>query len=358
MRDWTNTTDYDGEEKADTPIREHALARHARSRALFGAPVTILIMPLAFSTMFNWFGWIGSIASALGWRLSIAVLLVASGQRLFQCRRSAALSALAATISLVPLLALSPRADFLSESPTERGLRLRIVLANVHSLNTKPDDAMAALIESDADVIVLSEPPPAIMHSLRPNEPLASVFPHIVRTRPVEGQHPWVVVASKHHLESLDGSGSGINPVMISIDEKRIGLIATRLISPRSPARQAEAWNQAGAVVQISESMYASELPFIIAGDLNATPTSHLSRSLASATKTRRGKPRFSGGGTWPTGLPAILRFPIDDAFVSSEWRIEQWTVLDIPGSDHRGILIDLFLPASVQANDPSKTGD
>ena len=88
------------------------------------------------------------------------------------------------------------------------------------------------------------------------------------------------------------------------------------------------------------------DIPRALLGDYNATPTWPLYKTLArrmhdAASLAPGGDP----GNTWPVipGLPGGL-FRIDHCLVSGLDCAEVESIL-IPGSDHRGLLVDLHLP-------------
>ena len=305
------------------------------------ATVTVTLLALAANA--DWFGWAGELVSTMGWRLSALGLLISGVQLLAHHPRHALVTFTASCLALGPTLAMSPRAPS-GASPTN-SVSLRLLVANVHALNDIPDHLVSMLAESNADVLVLTEPPPTVMRALRPDGTLAQNYPYVLRSKPDRGTHAWLVVASRLPLTQAPGTVPGINPVVITVQGHSVAIIATHLISPRSPTRYRQAQQQISIVASLAQEFNDQNMPLILAGDLNSPPGSHLSRSLTEKTGTQRAKPITTIAGSWPTVLPRWLALPIDGAMVSPGIKIEHWSLVDLPGSDHRGLRIDLIIP-------------
>jgi endonuclease/exonuclease/phosphatase (EEP) superfamily protein YafD len=340
MSRWPKTSDHAVEDDCNGKTRgtHPGLAPGFRSFTSLAATVTALVLALAAAA--DWFGWVGELVSAMGWRISVIGSVFATAQWLAKHRRRSIITATASFLALAPTLLLSPRAPAFAASSS--GVRLRLLVANVHALNDSTDELVKMLSESDADVLILTEPPPAVMQALRPNALLARQFPFITRSKPDRGIHAWLVVASREPLTQGSGATPGVNPVVISFAQQDIAIIATHLISPRSPARYRQAREQVQYVASLAQEQVSRNVPLIVAGDLNTPPGSHLSRHLTKITGTMRAKPRQILAGSWPSQIPRWAALPIDGAAVSAGITVENWLLVDLPGSDHRGLRIDL----------------
>ena len=312
-------------------------------RSHISVAFTILAVLLALAADVDWFGWFGQLVSAMGWRIAAFGFLFSIIQWLAKSRRCATITAAASCFMLLPSLVLSPRAS--STSASSDGLRIRLLIANVHALNQSPDELLEMLSESDADVLILTEPPPPVMRALRPNERLAQQFPFVARSKPDRGTQSWLVVASRMPLTQASGATPGMNPVVVSASGREIGILATHMRSPRSLARYRQAREQVRTVTALAKEFTNRNLPIILAGDLNAPPGSHLSRQLIRSTGMARSKPRRILAGSWPAHIPRWAALPIDGALVSPGITIDHWDLVALPGSDHRGLRIDLVVP-------------
>lgn len=80
----------------------------------------------------------------------------------------------------------------------------------------------------------------------------------------------------------------------------------------------------------------------IMGGDFNAT----VDHAPLRDTACLNGTIGAGGFGTWPSGLPGLLGTPIDHIFTDPQtWQPVASAVTDLPGSDHRAILVR-FRPA------------
>ncbi|MEM7132988.1 MAG: endonuclease/exonuclease/phosphatase family protein [Chloroflexota bacterium] len=90
-----------------------------------------------------------------------------------------------------------------------------------------------------------------------------------------------------------------------------------------------------------------ADQPFILVGDLNASPWSVPMRRLIMETELRYAT---DGHGIWPTWLLAqqyvgpLLGVPLDHILVSPEWIVADYTESGDIGSDHVPLQADLFL--------------
>jgi endonuclease/exonuclease/phosphatase family metal-dependent hydrolase len=89
----------------------------------------------------------------------------------------------------------------------------------------------------------------------------------------------------------------------------------------------------------------ASRFRQVLVGDLNSTPIwpvyrrlSRLMTDAAVAVAQRRGRPARATWGPW-SGSPRLLR--IDHGFVRGV-EVEEFQVVDLPGSDHSALVLDV----------------
>lgn len=293
--------------------------------------------------------WMGQLASSVAWQCSLVALAVVVLGLIARSRVGVVLALIAgAGLASVPLL--GARADRLGATDPQRP-SLRLLLINAYALNEVPDLLLDAMDQVDADVIILTEPPPELLRSFMQRESDATL-----RAKPTRGEHSWLVVRSGFAATPVGEAGDGLLMCRIDGPWGTLDLVACHLLSPRTPGRFAESKRQVDRMVGWVRAQHGSDGALVIAGDLNATPGSQTSRRLASETQTRRTAPRFSVG-TYPAGQPALLRLGIDDALVSSQIKVIRWGRIGLPGSDHEGVVIDLSLPPeageSAAANNP-----
>jgi len=97
----------------------------------------------------------------------------------------------------------------------------------------------------------------------------------------------------------------------------------------------------------MSELAVQTDHPFILIGDLNASPWSHAMRALVAEAGLRYAT---DGYGIWPTWfvgnplLDPLVSAPLDHILVSSEWQVVDYMETGDIGSDHVPLQADLVI--------------
>ncbi|GAB4385237.1 MAG: hypothetical protein Kow0022_10390 [Phycisphaerales bacterium] len=279
--------------------------------------------------------WIPGLCAALACQIAVVSGLGLLLARAVRARSCAILWGLALLTSLWPIISALPRQSMLRPQGEHPSISLLIV--NAYSLNTEPQQLLHALEAQRADIVIITEPSPDV---LRPLTAAYRAGPGtLLRCPPTRREHSWIVVHTRYSASIADEPSDGILNCRVETPAGPVHLIATHLLSPRTSARNATAFNQVDRITTAAGS--SEPLPLIIAGDFNATPTSNTSRMLADRTGTRRCKPLLRAG-TYPADWPAPFRLCIDDALVSDHFRVTAWQTIHLPGSDHRGVRLSL----------------
>lgn len=84
------------------------------------------------------------------------------------------------------------------------------------------------------------------------------------------------------------------------------------------------------------------EHPAVILGDLNATPWSSAFGRLLHETKLVNSQNGFGVGASWPAGMPAVARIPIDHCLHSAQLTTTSRRIGPWLGSDHRPLAVEL----------------
>ena len=90
-----------------------------------------------------------------------------------------------------------------------------------------------------------------------------------------------------------------------------------------------------------STELLAQGAPVVMMGDFNTTPWSPVFRKLLGQNEWGDSRAGFGNQPTWPSWLGG-LGIPIDHALVASGVRVLNRSTFAIPGSDHRGLLLEL----------------
>lgn len=276
-------------------------------------------------------------AFAAQWALlSIAAAVFFAGWR----RWDAAIICLAAcAVALAPL-----RIGRTALAAGEPDVRLLIMNAFVDS--SRPDGALERILESDADIVCVLEPPDSLLDAMRASSALHDRYPTL--DIPERAGAGWRVVMSRWPMSRIRPSQDAparSHGRSWRIDTPSGPLVASVIHpeSPRSPAR----WRDGNADVRAAIGWVRTRLseeraPIVLFGDLNSTPSGWRSRALFREAGLRRAKPLLRAVGTWPSAWSWPASLAIDDALVSERLEVVSWLTRRIPGSDHRAVEVGL----------------
>ena len=241
--------------------------------------------------------------------------------------------------------ALTPR--FEADAPhahAEDEAPLRLLLANVNTVNRSWDRVLALVAEEDPDVIALLEvsdawleglAPLAETHPLRAVEPREDNFGIALWSRLEPG-----TAEVLHHAEAQHGTRT-LPAIRATFDlgsGHPVTLIACHPVPPVG-RRLTAARNEQLAWLTTLAAQAGPRT--ILAGDLNATPwclEPHLTWHLQDARAT-------AGAGlatTWPARLPDPFRIPIDHILHARGITCTSLRVGPRIGSDHLPLIADL----------------
>jgi endonuclease/exonuclease/phosphatase (EEP) superfamily protein YafD len=227
-----------------------------------------------------------------------------------------------------------------SERPGE-GRPVTLLYANVNDRNPAPQALVEALLAADADILITSETPRVVAGAL------AAAHPYrLVTSNPGEAWR--TAIWSRYPL--TDGSlylNNTVAPTGAAATVElggglQLGLIGAHFSRPfeRLHMIQAEALGSIAAGLA---------RPLVIAGDFNAAPWSRVVARAAEVTGARvLGGYRVTWKGSYPTPLglvPEPWGHQIDQILLSPGIGVAAVETLDLPGSDHLGVLVRVSLP-------------
>ena len=227
---------------------------------------------------------------------------------------------------------------------------IRVVSMNIYPKNEQWEQALQELFTYDADLIVLLEVSPELSRSIKNHGYLDS------SSYPYWALRPWIdkisspcYLISRYPIEELPAPIDPSYPdlqlfrrLKLPTGDVAIGLVHP--LSPRTPRRWSEGnlmiESQARAALMIDEKF---GLPMIIGADLNAGPAQQRARALRNAGLSMS-KPMLRIAGSFPNhaSLPSIMMVQLDDVWTLGDIRPVAWDTLDIIGSDHRAVIVDL----------------
>lgn len=354
-------------EKVSVPprvkLRTPSLPQRWRRAAVWSLSVAILAASASiYLTPHVWFG---ELFASFELHLGLFALAAAASLLFFRARRLAAVLALLGCAHIAPDLALylppSPAARAADEAP---GPRLRVLSANVLQPNRHYSEIAAALRASDADVIGVLELSGPMRAEL---ERELVAWPHRVVATPAKRARDkslWTTALfSKQPLENV--RFVQVFDCYAPLIEARVASpapVTVRLVHlPRPGARwRVEARNQ--ALAQLAREFEWGPATLLI-GDLNTTSSSPAFGELLEATGLRDSRQGFGRNASWwLRSRPSMLRagapswladlcslrlgIAIDHALTGAALETLERTVIELPFSDHAGVLAEFSIPS------------
>jgi hypothetical protein len=250
----------------------------------------------------------------------------------------------------------------------ERGV-IRLMHFNASS-KKRAEQLLAHIATCGADVVAITEPDWRMQSWVFSGDDGLDMYPYRLERRFSDtdlGAGAGFML-SRFPIEEFDprpapplGAGVDIpNEFMVGVvtvvpgasgRETRCAIIAMHPRSPRSARRWAHGNEVALAAATIARTLRERDnLPVILVGDINASPSGWRSRLCEREGGLRRTKPLLDLSGTYPSSLPWPLRVSIDDAVVSPDIKLVSWRAgagedASSLGSDHLPIYLELRLP-------------
>ncbi len=303
----------------------------------FGAAAGLFVLTLA-----GYAGhWGPTLEVIANFRLHLAVLAGALGMALGLARlgRSAGLALLT---TLIAAAGLGPIFD--AAQRTGDGRPLTVLYANLWDRNPEPDALAAMLRALDADILITSETTRRVVEGAGG---LRAAYPYRLVSSDA-GEALRTAIWSKYPLS--DGelylnntvAPTGAAAIADLGGGATLGLIGAHFSRPFERLHR----TQVEALGPMAEKLGH---PLIVAGDFNASPWSWVVARAAEVTGTDvLGGYRVTWRGRYRTPLgplPAPWGHQIDQMLLSGGIGVETVETVELPGSDHRGLLVRLRIP-------------
>ncbi len=303
-----------------------------------------VIAAVAAASWLDWLWWPFEVLSHARVHLAVALLLAAAVV-LWSRRRRSGLALLACALVVVspahPLILSAPGAAT-AVAGTDRGdASLRVLLINVRTENERFAEVRALVAELSPDVIVFEE-----LNRTWERE-LATVFASYPNTVGVPRSDNFGIrLVSRLPLvdaEVVSCGGFDLPSVVatVTVGGRHVRVVGTH---PIAPVGAAECADRDAQLVRIAAIARESDVPLVVAGDLNCTPWSRAFARFEDESGLVDTGRRRGWAPTWPA-LLGPLGIPLDHVLVSADLVVRGREVTRAFGSDHRGVLVEVGLP-------------
>lgn len=229
---------------------------------------------------------------------------------------------------------------------------LRVMSMNISTSNAGYAQVIELLREREPDVVYLSEVRDDLVAMLESE--LSDLYP-IRYAEPSRQTLGVAILARDSTVEvqtvSADENAGRMRRRYLRADFEWEGTPITLAgIHPLPPMRGEWAYGRDREIGVMGALAQEVDHPFILVGDLNASPWSLAMRSLLRDTDLQYAT---KGYGIWPTWLLGegimgrLLGAPLDHILVSPEWTVLDYTESGDIGSDHVPLQADLVLRSS-----------
>lgn len=292
--------------------------------------LALLILPLAST----WF-WVFELPAHFRMHIAVAAaLLVVFGllRRRFDIV-SVALVPCAGAWFFVAAVAVSEQPD---------GDTISILSQNLGYRNRHAEPMASVLQSRAADIVILQEFTPDWQRSLAG---VAEAYDHVVALPRQDGFG--IAVFSNLRISGSEVLAFGelqTPAIVIDVVEKRYTgkLVAVHLPAPMNSGLTIDRNRQ---YLELAEYVKELDVPYIVVGDFNNTPTAPSLRRFVRAIDAHMAAPIYLP--TWPSSLGAA-GIPIDLAMGDRRVRLSRRELLPHVHSDHRGLLFRAAASAAV----------
>lgn len=294
------------------------------------------------------------LAQLTAFRVQVACAVLALGAAVLLLRRRAArvFGGALMLVALSPLPQILPRV--VPDGVAGAG-DLTVVSVNVQLDLTDPSQVAGLALTRGADVVALPEASAAFAAEVV-RIAAAAGTDYVAAT---DGRQPPAVAGTERegpYPTSLLVRADRRPVFRAGVPDTRLGGVTAELGGPRPVSVAAV---HASAPVPGREPLWAADHevlaaacaaggPLVLAGDLNSTLDHSPLRAVLAAGCADAAEVTGQGlRGTWPADSARPLRVPIDHVLLTpSAGTVVGFDVVDVPGTDHRGLVVTIAGPA------------
>jgi endonuclease/exonuclease/phosphatase (EEP) superfamily protein YafD len=251
--------------------------------------------------------------------------------------RIAGVAALGLALNVLPVYS----AFFASAVPPVSNARaVRVAAFNVNISNGRLTDIATYLDSLAVDVAVLEELSPANA------ETLAALLPRLPHRYSAEHDGVWgvVILSSWPLIAPQPAAQEGrrfASRVDVDLGDRKLRLYGAHLNWPVMPAT---ARVRNAQLDLLSRELSGCPHACVAVGDFNVTPWSSHFRDVLKSPGVHDCAAGRGLSGTWPSGLPAVLRIRIDHCLLAGSVSVADVRIGRSVGSDHFATINDLLI--------------
>jgi endonuclease/exonuclease/phosphatase (EEP) superfamily protein YafD len=272
------------------------------------------------------------------------LLLLIGGIALFRQRRATVLACAPLALWACAMVASNFLFAFAKPCGDEGDeSHLRVLSANVLMHNERLDELAEGILREDPDVVVFQE----LLRDIESFSPaLAAAYPYRVST-----EVPWMTIASRLPLDNgrrltVGYKDRARDPLAttVNVAGQPITLLGLHAVPPRSKVTYDEHREQ---YELLTDEVSKATGPVLVVGDFNATLLSPYFANFLMRTGLRiASSERFQGATYHPTRWMGVR---IDHVLVSGASVCGE-RVIDLAGSDHEGVVVDVRIDGASNA--------
>jgi endonuclease/exonuclease/phosphatase (EEP) superfamily protein YafD len=227
--------------------------------------------------------------------------------------------------------------------------RIKVFSANLFDRNTKPDQAAARVMKSDADVLALVEVSVAV-HDALVRDGINRLFPYQVRDRAspsgdTDGIYSRIPFTDGQSLPLLENNAP---TVTVWVDGRPIQIVAVHI-----DGAQHQMWKFTGELAALQPIARSAFRPLVITGDFNATRWNPPFADLLHIGLTDAHEDRGKGlSRSWPLTGTKLAHFGpllrLDHALVNRTAAVMSVKDIRVPGSDHLAFEVQLAIGTGI----------
>ena len=218
---------------------------------------------------------------------------------------------------------------------------IRLYSANLWARNRDVDAIIRSIDRADPDILVLIELGDTPAARL---EEILKDYPHRVANVRVERPNGATrsMIASRYPLQGIWSIPQGTHMVAAVADTPigPVNIVGVHLTRPWPFQYQ---WGQIIQAQKLSEFRHRLSGPVIVAGDFNSISSGRIGRLVRDEAGL---VPAGGWPGTWPSDLPPMFGFTIDQVWRSHELTFVSRRLGAPTGSDHRAVETQFTLAA------------